>query len=73
MRRQQLQRHVPVEREIMGPIDHTHPATSEQRLQPIAGQLRPDTRVAAHRAHRGGVRFTQAGDVLLGGGSPGLK
>ncbi len=45
MRRQQLQRHIPVEREIMGPIDHTHPATSQQRLQPIAGQLRPHTRV----------------------------
>ena len=42
VRREQLQRDVTVEREIASPVDDAHPAAAEQRLQPIAGQLRPD-------------------------------
>ena len=44
LRREQLQRHVAVEREIVGAVDDAHPAAAEQRLQPVAGELRADAR-----------------------------
>ena len=73
LRREDLQRDVAVEREVVGAVDDAHPAAAEQRLQPVAGQLRAETRIHAHRAHLGGRRFTQAGWVRLGGGSPGAR
>ena len=42
MRRQQLQRHITIERQITRPIDNPHPTPTQQRLQPITGKLRPD-------------------------------
>ena len=42
VRREQLQRDVAVEREIVGAVDDAHPAAAEERLQPVAGKLRSD-------------------------------
>ena len=45
LRREQLQRDVAVEREIVGAVDDAHPAAADQRLDPIAGELGTDARV----------------------------
>ncbi len=37
--RQQLQRHLSAENEILGQVDHTHAAPPEQRLDPVPGDL----------------------------------
>ena len=47
VRREQLQRDVAVEREIVGAIDDAHPAAAEQRLDPVAGELASDGQVNA--------------------------
>jgi hypothetical protein len=42
-----LQRHRPFEREVVGAVDHPHPAPADQRLDPIAGELAPDPPIRA--------------------------
>ena len=37
--REQLQRHLAVEREIVGAVNNTHTTTTEQRLDPVAREL----------------------------------
>ena len=64
---------LPLEREIVGAVDDAHPAAAEQRLEPVAGELRPDARIEAQRAHGGGLPALQAGVSRVGGGSVGLK
>ena len=68
-----LQRDRPLECQVVGAVDDPHPAPADQRLEAVAGELAAHTRLGAHRAHGGGVRFTQAGWVRLGGGSPGAR
>ena len=45
LRREQLQCDISVEREVVRPVDDTHPAAADQRLDAIAGELLADTRV----------------------------
>ena len=45
LRREQLQRDVSIEREVVRPVDDAHPAAAHQRLDAIAGELLADTRV----------------------------
>ena len=45
MRREQLQRDITVEREIVRAVDDAHPAAADQRLDPIAGELGADARI----------------------------
>ena len=49
LRRDQLQRHPPVEPQVVRQIHDAHPATAHHRLQPVTGQLRADPRVEADR------------------------
>src|SRR5262249_16949595 len=44
LRRQQLQRHLAIQRQVVRPIHHAHTAPPEQRLQAITEQLRADSR-----------------------------
>ena len=37
--REQLQRHLAVERKIVGAVNNTHATTTEQRLDPVAREL----------------------------------
>ena len=46
LRGEQLQRDVAVEREVVGAVDDAHAAAADQRLDPIAGELGADARVA---------------------------
>ncbi|HEY7622891.1 MAG TPA: hypothetical protein VH834_24165 [Solirubrobacteraceae bacterium] len=50
LRRQELQRHPPPEPQILSAVDGAHTAAPDQRLQPVATQLRPDRRTSA-RGH----------------------
>jgi hypothetical protein len=45
IRGEQLQRHPPPQPRIDRPIDVGHPPAAEQRLDPVAGQLRPNPRI----------------------------
>ncbi len=45
-----LQRHRPVERQVGRPVDDPHPATRDQRVEPVAGEGRADGRVVCHTA-----------------------
>jgi hypothetical protein len=56
-----LQRDRPLEREVVGAEHDSHPAAADEGLQPVAGELAAQTGIGPHRAHGGGVRFTQAG------------
>jgi hypothetical protein len=47
-RRQELESNLSLEPEILGQIDDAHPAPAQQRLDPVAGDLRADPRVVAH-------------------------
>ena len=49
IRRNQLQRNRTIQRNVVGPIHDTHPATADQRLDPVAGDLRADPRVSLDR------------------------
>ncbi len=40
--RQQLQRHLPLQPQILGQIDDAHPTPAQHRLQPIAGEVAAD-------------------------------
>ena len=62
-----------LEREVVGAVDDAHPAAAEQRLEPVAGELAADRGSVLSAPTAAGVRFTQAGVVLLGGGSVPLK
>ena len=44
----QLQRDFALEAAILGAVDHAHAAVAEQGLDPVAGELRSDSRVLAH-------------------------
>jgi hypothetical protein len=39
LRREELQRHHPVEHHLVGQVDDTHPATAQNTLDPVAEQL----------------------------------
>jgi hypothetical protein len=42
---EELEGDVPVKANVFGPVDSTHPAPSEQLLQPEAGDLAPGKRI----------------------------
>ena len=44
----QLQRHPPLQPQILGQVDDAHPAEAQQRLDPVAGDLAADQQVIAH-------------------------
>ena len=45
---EQLECHPPLQTEVLGEIHDAHPAPAEQRLDPVAGELGADPRVAAY-------------------------
>ncbi len=45
-----LQRHRPVEADVLGEVDDRHAAARKQRLEPVTGDLRPDPRRLTHRS-----------------------
>src|SRR5262245_32163101 len=45
---QQLERDLPLEPQILREVDDAHAAETQQRLDPVAGELRADPRVVAH-------------------------
>jgi hypothetical protein len=47
--RQQLQSDLPLQAEVVGPVDHAHPAAPQQRLDSIADELGPDSRIFRYR------------------------
>ena len=46
--REQLQRHPPLEPQVLGQVDDAHPAEAQHRLDPVPGELGADPRVFAH-------------------------
>ena len=48
LRREQLERDLPLQPQVLGQVDDAHPAPAEQRLDPVAGELGADPRVVAH-------------------------
>ena len=77
LRCEQLEGDLAVERKVVGPVDDAHPAAAEQRLDPVAEELRADARVCrgGHdpAAQAGGGARRQAGLVVDGGGVEPVK
>ena len=46
--RQQLERDLPLEPQVLGQVDDAHAAPAQQRLDPVTGELSTDPRVVAH-------------------------
>ena len=43
-----LERHLPLQAQVLGQVDDAHAALAEQRFDPVSGELRSDPRVVLH-------------------------